>query len=146
MPQYLVKPANSVLVQGPHQIIEMKVGANATAALMLPKRCVQYDAAAGDVKEAIVNTKVIGVIMEAPDQTFTTAYAVADPIRIVTKGIVMCDYVSGAVGCTPGDLLIPTADGKVYIQTLCTDASLVIGKALSTVVAAGPDTVIVELY
>lgn len=145
MPQYLVKPANSVLVQGPHQIIEMKVGANATAALMLPKRCVQYDAAAGDVKEAIVNTKVIGVLMEQSDQILTYPYAVADPCRVVTKGIVMCDYASGAAGCTPGDLLIPVADGKVYVLSLCTDASLVIGKALSTVVAAGPDTVIVEL-
>lgn len=145
MPQYLVKPTNSVLVQGPHQIIEMKVGANATAAKMLPKRCVIYDAADGDVKEASVNTKVIGVLMEQPDQALTYAYAVADPARVVTKGLVMCDYASGAAGCTPGDLLIPTADGKVYVFSLCTDASLVIGKAMTTVAAAGPDTVIVEL-
>jgi hypothetical protein len=147
MPGYLVKPTNSVLVQGPHQIVEMKVGANATAAKMLPKIWVIYDAADGSVKEAAADSvAALGVLMEAPDQGIGTAYAVADQCRVVTKGIVLCTYLSSATGCTPGDALATVADGKVGKHT-SSNAACIVAKALSTVASGGAVTdVIVELF
>jgi hypothetical protein len=147
MPQYLVKPTNSVLVQGPHSIVEMKVGANATLAKMLPKRVVIYDAADGAVKEAgDASAAAIGVLMELPDQGIATAYiALGDPCRVVTKGIVLCTFASAAAGCTPGQKIVAAADGKVKASAAAADVTL--GKALTTVAAGGPDAdVIVELW
>jgi len=149
MPGYLVKPTNSVLVQGPHSIVEMKVGAAATAAYMLPKRVVIYDGADGSVKEAGTNSEAaIGVLMEAPDQGIATAYAVADQCRVVTKGIVLLCYASAATGCTPGDELKTVSPGKVTKSTTpSTEAGMLIAKALSTVTSGGPDAdVIAELW
>jgi len=51
MPQYLVKPANQVVVAGNPLRLEFEVGANATAAEMLPGRLVIHDTNDGDVKE-----------------------------------------------------------------------------------------------
>jgi hypothetical protein len=145
MPQYLVKPTNTVLVQGDFKIVEMKVGANATAAKMLPKRVVIYDAVDGAVKEAgDASAAVIGVLMEAPDQSISTAYAVADPCRVVEEGIVVCCFASAAAGCTPGQKLVAAADGKVKASAAAADVTL--GVAQSTVAAGGPDAdVIVRL-
>jgi len=142
MPQYLVKPANSVLVVAePLGIIEMKVGANATAAKMLPKRVVIYDAADGDVKESgDASAAALGVLLEAPDQTITTAYALADPCRVARVGggcIVLCTFASAAAGCTPGQKIVPAADGKVKASAAAADVTL--GIAMSTVAAGGPD-------
>ena len=141
MPQYLVKPANSVLVQGPHMIIEMKVGANATVAKMLPKRVVIYDAVDGAVKESgDASAAAIGVLMETPDGSLTAVPAVGDSCRVVLAGqggIVLCTFASAAAGCTPGQKLVPAADGKVKASAAAADVTL--GMAMSTVAAGGPD-------
>ena len=43
MPQAIVKPANQVLVHGKPLCAEMEIGANATAAKMLPGIVVIFD-------------------------------------------------------------------------------------------------------
>jgi hypothetical protein len=138
MPQYLVIPTNSVLAEGNPHIVEMEVGAAATAAKMLAGRCVIYDAIDGNVKEAGADSAAfIGVLMEQPDELEETAYAVGDQCKVIIGGpcIVKCLFASAATGCTPGDQIGCAADGKVKAY----NTGSVMGKAMTTVASGGPD-------
>ena len=117
MPQYLVKPVNRIYAGGGDgETIEMEVGANATAAKMLPGRWVVYDAADGAVKEAGAKAgDVMGIIEVDPAKTLTDAYAVGDPIRIIplkSGTRVMCTLASGGAAVVMGDSVVTAADGK----------------------------------
>ena len=125
MPQYLVKPSNRILV-GPsraqEEIIEMEVGANATAAKMIPGRFVIYDAAEGAVKEAGAATDVaIGVIEVRSGKLVTDQHAVGDPVSIIPRhsgAWVVVTLVSGGPAVTVGDPLVCAADGKLTKQVV----------------------------
>ena len=52
MPQGIQKPSNQIVAYGDVNPIEMEIGANATAAKMLPGRVVIFDDADETVKEA----------------------------------------------------------------------------------------------
>ncbi len=116
-PQYLTKPANSVLAAGDPLILELEVGANATAAKMLAGRVVIHDTTDGDVKEAGSKAlNPLGVLMEKPDELEATAYAVGDQARVIVggKAIVKLKITStGSGSVAPGDWLVCAADGKV---------------------------------
>jgi hypothetical protein len=124
MPQHLTKPANSVLVAGTPFIIEMEIGANATAAKMLPKRLVILDTNTGEIKECGAKANNIhGVLMEAPDKLITTAYAVGDQAKVIVGGpcIVVCKLTSGGMASpavVQGDYLVSGADGKVQKEAV----------------------------
>lgn len=138
MPQYLVIPTNGVLAEGQPHIVECEVGANATAAKMLAGRAVIYDAADGNVKESGADaTDFIGVLMEQPDELEATAYAVGDQCKVLINGacIVKMLFASAATGATPGAPIGCAADGKVKAY----NAGTLIGKAMTTVAAGGPD-------
>jgi len=117
MPQYLTAPANSILAAGAPLILELEIGANATAAQMLAGKIVIHDATDGDVKEAGSKAlNPLGVLMEQPDQLEATAYAVGDQARVIIGGpcIVKLTITStGSGSVAPGDWLVCAANGKV---------------------------------
>lgn len=123
MPQGTQNPTNTTLVAGRAEIREFEVGANATPAKMLPRRLVIYDADADDtIKEAGDEAdNVRGVLMEDGIKSQTEAYAVADlaPVIIGGDGVeVMVTFISGGGSASPGDWLVPAADGKVKKQAV----------------------------
>src|SRR3989337_66595 len=108
MPAALVLPTNSVIVSFESIAIrEYIVGANATAAKMLPGNWVIFDTTADAVKEAGAEADdVIGLLMEKPDQLVTTAYAVGDVARVIVGGvnvIVALRLKTSAGAANPGD-------------------------------------------
>lgn len=125
MPQEtIITPVNTILAGGVPEIREYEVGANATAAKMLPGRFVIFDTVETAVKEAGAKAHgVIGVIMEKPDGALTDAYAVGDHVRVITGPAVGDVYVlvtelqsGGAVN--PGTAIVTAADGKVAIAAV----------------------------
>jgi len=125
MPQYApsIKPVNRILQSPPDvEILEMEVGANATAAKMLPGRLVIDDTTDGDVKEAGANAdNVIGVIEVQSGMLLADNYAVGDPISIIPRhsgARVLLTLVSGSGAVSPGDPLVSAADGKAALQAV----------------------------
>lgn len=151
MPQFLVKPANAIYVGGPYFPLEVEIGANATAAKMLPGRVVIHDTTDGHVKEAGAKAaNVLGVLDRKPDEKVSTAYAVGDQAHILsTPGTrVLLTLVSGSGAVAPGDALVSAADGKCAKQAVGAMGSqgMVVAKALGTEDPAAADkTVIAEL-
>lgn len=119
MGQDLTQPTNTILAGGEPVIEEFEVGANATAAKMLPGRFVIYDTNAGDIKESGAKAHgVKGVLMEKPNGSLTTAYAVGDIARVITggKGVkVMVTFASGGAATTSDVAVVTAADGKAAI-------------------------------
>jgi hypothetical protein len=138
MPQYLVIPVNSVIAQGEPHIVEMEIGAAATVADMIAGRCVIYDGIDGNVKEAGADaTTLIGILVEQPDELEATHYDVGDQAKVIIGGpvIVKLLFASAAAGATPGAKIGCAANGKVKAW----NAGSVVGKAMTTVAAGGPD-------
>ena len=122
MGQDRAHPNNSIIAEDNGLIIEeFEVGANATAAKMLPGTAVILDTVAGDVKEAGAKaTGVIGWLIEAPDGAITTAYAVGDTCRVVTGGYgkLMVRRVANAGNITQGTPLVTAADGLAALMAV----------------------------
>jgi len=125
MPSYLVRPTNRVLA-GPsgaqEQIIEMKVGANATVAEMVPTALVIYDAVAGSVKEAgALANNVLGVIEVRSGKLLTDTYAVGAPVSVIPRhsgAWVVLTLVKAGAAVLPGDPIVSGADGKAQKQAV----------------------------
>jgi len=117
MPSYMVKPTNRILV-GPAntEIVEMKIGANATAAQMVPGRFVIYDAATGSVKEAGAKADdVFGVLEIKSGMKLSDNYAVADPCNVIRRSQgarVLITLLSGGAAVVPGDRIVTAGNGK----------------------------------
>jgi len=119
MPQFLPKPANQILVAGNPLTAEMEIGANATAAKMLPGRLVIFDAVDGTVKEAGAKAdNVVGILDVAPDKLESEAYAVGDQARIIVGECIAKLTLLASENVTRGDPLVAAADGKVAKQTV----------------------------
>ncbi len=122
MGQDRAHPNNSVIAEDNGLVIEeFEVGANATAAKMLPGTAVILDTVAGDVKEAGAKAHgVIGWLIEKPDQAITTAYAVGDVCRVVTggNGKLMIRRAASAGNITEGTPLVTAADGLAALQAV----------------------------
>ena len=70
MPQGIQKPSNQIVAYGDPSIVEMEIGANATAAKMLPGRVVIFDDADQTVKEAgAAAANVVGFLEVDPANT-----------------------------------------------------------------------------
>ena len=114
MPQFPVKPANQIIAYGDPLKTEMKVGANATPAKMLPGRIVILDDADFTVKEAGAKARVwMGVLDVAPNKKKTDAYAVADPVMVIEGECYLLLTLLANENVTRGDKLVTAADGKV---------------------------------
>lgn len=119
MPQYLVKPSNQVVAYGSPLKTEMEIGANATAAKMLPGRVVILDSADGTVKEAGAKAAGwIGILDVAPEKLKTDAYAVGDQAMIIEGECYAVLCLKASENVTRGDKLVTAADGKVAKQAV----------------------------
>ena len=135
MPQYLVKPANQIVVAGNPLRIELEVGANATPAKMLPGRLVIHDAVDGAVKEAGAKARnIIGFLDVSAGKLESDAYAVGDQVMVVVGECIAKLTLLANESVAPGDLLVSAADGKVAKQAVGAMGSqgMVIGQALET--------------
>ena len=125
MPAALVLPTNSFIVSFESIAIrEYIVGANATAAEMLPGSQVIYDTTADAIKEGGDEAdNVIGILMEKPNELITTAYAVGDVARVIVGGVNVILAVREATSggaTTPGTPMVAAADGLLKIMAVGT--------------------------
>jgi len=119
MPQYLVKPANQVVVAGKPLKVEMEIGANATAAKMLPGRLVIHDAVDGCVKEAGAKAdNVLGFLDVESGEKEATNYDVGDQAMVVMGECIAKLTLLANESVAPGDPLVAAADGKVAKQAV----------------------------
>ncbi len=119
MPQFLVKPTNQVVVQGNPIKVEYEVGANATAAKMLPGRLVIYDTVAKAVKEAGAEAdNVLGFLDVAAEYLEATHYEVGDQVLVVMGECIAKLTLLASENVAPGDWLVAAADGKVAKQAV----------------------------
>jgi len=117
MPQFLVKPANQVVVKGNPLRVEYEVGANATAAKMLPGRLVIYDTVAHAVKEAGDEAdNVLGFLDVDASKLESEHYEVGDQVVVVMGECIAKLTLAAGENVEPGDWLVAAADGKVKKQ------------------------------
>ena len=124
MPQGpFVKPINRILV-GDYNVplLDMEVGANATAAKMVPGRLVIHDTTDGDVKEAGVKAdNVLGVIEVQAGKLVTDSHSVGANVKVIplsSQAFVVLTLVSGGAAVAPGDPIVSAADGKAAKQAV----------------------------
>lgn len=122
MGQDIIEPVNTVICEDNGLVIEeFEVGANATAAKMLPGTWVIYDTIAGNVKEAGAAAHgVLGLLMESETGSLTTPYAVGDTCRVITggSGKVMVRRAASAGAIVPGTPLTTAADGLTALSSV----------------------------
>ena len=135
MPQFPVKPMNQIIAYRDPLKTEMKVGANATPAKMLPGKIVIFDDADFTVKEAGAKaTGWIGVLDVAANKKKTDAYAVADPVMVIEGECYLLLTLLANENVTRGDKLVTAADGKaakLAVGALGSQGSI-IGETLET--------------
>ena len=114
MPQGVQKPANQVLAAGNPLRVEMEIGANATAAKMLPGRVVIFDAADQTIMEAGAKADGDVFILDVdPDELEATAYAVGDQAMVIVGECIAKLTLLASENVARGDPLVTAADGKV---------------------------------
>lgn len=119
MPQGLVKPSNQILVAGNPLCVEMEIGANATAAKMLPGILVIFDSTDYTVKEAGAEAdNIVGILDVASDKLESDAYAVGDQCRVIVGECIAKLKLLASENVTRGDPLVSAADGKVAKQAV----------------------------
>jgi hypothetical protein len=119
LPQGIQKPANQVLAAGNPLRVEMEIGANATAAKMLPGRLVIFDDVDQTVKEAGAKADGDVFILDvAPDELEATAYAVGDQAMVIVGDCIAKLTLLASENVSRGDPLVTAADGKVAKQAV----------------------------
>lgn len=119
MPQNIQKPNNQIVAYGDPLIVEMEIGANATAAKMLAGRVVIFDDADQTIKESgAAAANVVGFLEVDPANTKTTAYAVGDQAKIVIGECLAVMTLLASENITRGDPLVTAADGKLAKQAV----------------------------
>jgi len=126
MPQGIVKPTNRILASTiGAETREYEVGANATAAKMLPGIAVIYDTVDYAVKEAgAAADNILGVLEASPTMTVSSTpgssdhYAVGDQCTVIKKGQCKLILASGGAAVAPGDPIVTAADGKFTKQAV----------------------------
>jgi len=117
MPQGIVKPSNQIVAYGDPLTVEMEIGANATAAKMLPGRVVVFDDTDQTVKEAGAKAaSVAGFLEVAPNKKKTDAYAVGGQAKVVVGECLAVLTLLANENVTRGDNLVTAADGKLAKQ------------------------------
>ena len=114
MPQDVVKPTNQIIAYGKPLTAEMEIGANATAAKMLPGRVVIFDDADQTVKEGGAKLVNEAGFLEA-DATHkkTDNYAVGAMAPVVLGECLAVLTLLASENVTRGDALVSAADGKL---------------------------------
>ena len=119
MPQNVVKPTNQIVAFGDPLLVEMEIGANATAAKMLAGRVVIFDDADQTVKESGAEAaNVVGFLEVDPAKTKSTAYAVGDQAKVVIGECLAVLTLLASENVTRGDPLVTAADGKLAKQAV----------------------------
>ncbi len=119
MPQGYTKPSYQVLAHGNPLKSEMEVGANATAAKMLPKTVVIFDDADWTVKEAGAKAQGwLGILDVKPDAKIDDAYAVGDACTVIEGECYAVLRLKASENVTRGDKLVTAADGLVAKQVV----------------------------
>ena len=119
MPQGVVKPSNQIVAYGEPLMVEMEIGANATAAEMKAGRVVIFDDADQTVKEAgAAAANVVGFLEVDPAKTKSTAYAVGDQAKVVIGECLAVLTLLASESVARGDALICAADGKLAKQAV----------------------------
>ena len=119
MPQGVVKPSNQIVAYGDPLAVEMEIGANATAAKMLPGRVVVFDDADQSVKESGAEAaSVAGFLEVAPAKKKTDAYAVGDQAKVVVGECLAILTLLANESVVRGDNLVTAADGKLAKQAV----------------------------
>jgi hypothetical protein len=138
------KPANDV-VTGDHYVELLKIGANATAAKMLPGIAVVFDTNERSVKEAGADGDIIGFLgygdTPAPFKPATrdTAYAVGDTVAVIRgKGAYLRALLAISQTVVKGERMAVAADGYLEIATIGTDD--VVADAAESVTTGGGAT------
>lgn len=114
--QEIILPTNQVLIYGDALKVEMKVGANATAAKMIPGALVILDTVENSVKEAGAKAHgILGVIDVDPTHDIDDNYEVADniPILIPNEGTFVALIMLANEDLIQGDTLVSAANGLV---------------------------------
>ena len=119
MPQGIVKPSNQILAVGDPLIVEMEVGANATAVKMLPGRVVIFDDVDQTVKECGAEADgEVGFLEVDGTHKTTDAYARGDQVPVVFGECLAVLTLVASENVTRGDPLVTAADGKVAKQAV----------------------------
>ena len=119
MPQGVQKPSNQILAAGNPLRVEMEIGANATAAKMLPGSVVIFDDVDQTIKEAGAKaTGEVFVLDLQPDELEATAYAVGDQAMVIVGECVAKLTLLASENVTRGDALVTAADGKIAKQAV----------------------------
>ena len=119
MPQGVVKPSNQIIAHGDPLMVEMEIGANATAAEMKAGRVVIFDDADQTVKESgAAAANVVGFLEVDPAKTKSTAYAVGDQAKVVIGDCLAVLTLLANESVTRGDALVTAANGKLAKQAV----------------------------
>ena len=145
MPQGWVHPANKVVVSPANPLaFEAEVGANATAAYMLPGRVVIYDTNDKDIRESTKACDgILGFLDVASGVIEATHFAVGDQVKVVCGECIAKLLLSGTTtAVVPGTALIAAVYGKVMKQAVGTMGAqgCVVGHSLESKDPSSADT------
>lgn len=150
----LVVPTNQVMAQGTAERFEMKVGANATPAKMLPGTLVILDTTLNEVKEAGAKAHgILGIIDVDHEHTIGDPYDNGDasvgdnvPIIVPHSGSIVSLMFLANENFAQGDALVSAADGKVAEVAVAALGSQgdIIGNAWCTEAGAADKRVLVR--
>ena len=119
MPQGVVKPSNQIVAYGDPLMVEVEIGANATAAQMLAGRVVIFDDADQTVKEAgAAAVNVVGFLEVDPAKKKTENYSVGDQAKVVIGECLAVLTLLANESVTRGDALVTAANGKLAKQAV----------------------------
>jgi hypothetical protein len=119
LPQGVVKPSNQTVAYGDPLLVEMEIGANATAAQMVAGRVVIFDDADQTVKEAgAAAANVVGFLEVDPAKKKTDNYAVGDQAKVVIGECLAVLTLLANESVTRGDALVTAANGKLAKQAV----------------------------
>jgi hypothetical protein len=119
VPQGVVKPSNQAVAYGDPLMVEMEIGANATAAEMKAGRVVIFDDADQTVKEAgAAAANVVGFLEIDPAKTKSRAYAVGDQAKVVIGECLAVLTLLANEAVTRGDPLVTATNGKLAKQAV----------------------------
>ena len=119
MPQGVVKPSNQTVAYGDPLLVEMEIGANATAAQMVAGRVVIFDDADQTVKEAgAAAANIVGFLEVDPAKKKTDNYAVGDQAKVVIGECLAVLTLLANEAVTRGDALVTAANGKLAKQAV----------------------------
>lgn len=144
-------PAHQVLVQGKAEHFEVKVGANATAAKMIPGALVILDTTLNEVKEAGAAAHgILGIIDVDATHDIGDTYAVGDNIPIIMPhaGSIVALIFLANEDFAQGDSLVSAANGLVAEAAIAALGSQgdIVGIAWCTEAGAADKRVLVQWH